>query len=84
VLGMVVPGRAGAEAIVGATLLAKGAGVPGVLALLVAAPLLNVWTFRRLTSNLSTKRAALLWTSVAGVATLVAPAAALLPGLQRI
>ena len=83
-VGVVTPAKGGAEVIVAATLLAKGAGVPATMALLLSAPLLNAWTFRQLTAALSRRRAVVVWSAIAVPAALLGPAAALLPGLQRI
>ena len=83
-LGAVVPAGGGAEVIVAATLFAKGAGLPAILALIVLAPLVNVWVFRRLMPDLSRARLAALSAGAAGLALSLSIAASFLPGMHGV
>ncbi|MDE3076462.1 MAG: hypothetical protein KGJ86_13655 [Chloroflexota bacterium] len=81
-LGAVIPAGGGAEVIVAATLFAKGAGPAAILALIVAAPLVNVWALRRLAPNLSRGRLAALATGAGGLALILSVTASVLPGMH--
>lgn len=81
-LALGMPSKGGAEVIVAATLLAKGADVSAMLALVLAAPLLNIQTLRQLAGSLSVRQVAALAACGAAGAIAIGVGASYLPGLH--